>query len=233
MKDTGWVKLHRKLKDNPIFYSDKGLRVWLWCLLKAGHKNKKIYLGNQLIELKIGEFVTGRLSASEELKISPSTFRNILATLKEDSYLDIKTTNKYSIITILNWSEYQNEDSKKDNRITSDGQQNNTNKNVKNVKKTTKGEKISKKLVNTLLQERRLQRPDGDYARDNIYPARTLSKMLGVLIKERTGKEATDDDKIDRFKYIINHLSDFDLPNATKISYFTRNWNRIINKLKE
>ena len=97
--------------------------------------------------------------------------------------------------------------------------------------KTTK--KLSARLVDTLLQVKKLKSPDGDYSRDNIFPARSLSKKLGELIKERTGKEATDDDKIARFKYIINHLADFDNKNATKISYFTRNWNRIIINLKD
>lgn len=136
--DKGWIKLHRKIQDNPIFYSDKGLRVWLWCLLKAGHQEKHMYFNNQKIQLKEGQFITGRLSASEELRLSPSTLRNWLATLKQDNYLDIKTTNKYSIITILNWKEYQADGQLKgqqnNNRITTEKHQNNTNKNDKKEK---------------------------------------------------------------------------------------------------
>lgn len=230
---NGWIKLHRKLLANSIFSSEKGLKIWIWCLLKANHKSNDIFVGRQKVSLLQGQFAFGRKKASQELEMSASTVWFWMLTLESNTYIDIKRTSKYSIVTINKWKEYQLIDSQVVQKKCDKSATKDTNKNVKNVKKTTKGEKISKKLVNTLLQERRLQRPDGDYVRDNIYPARTLGKMLGVLIKERTGKEATDNDKIDRFKYIINHLSDFDLPNATKISYFTRNWNRIINKLKE
>ena len=43
---SGWVKLHRKLVDNPIFKNDKLFRVFMYCLLKASHKDHDQLVGD-------------------------------------------------------------------------------------------------------------------------------------------------------------------------------------------
>ena len=146
----GYIKLHRKLLENPIFTSERGFRIWLWCLMRAGHKERDIYFGKEKIHLKVGQFVYGRDSAGESLGLSPSTVRNWIETLKVDRYLDIKSTNKYSIITILKWNEYQVKDNKVDNKVKTDEKPNNTNKNDKNVKNTTRVFKKSEFLYGKL-----------------------------------------------------------------------------------
>lgn len=75
--------------------------------------------------------------------------------LKKDNYIDIKPTNKYSIVTICNWDSYQGDNQQKgqqiDNRLTTTGQQPDTNKNVKkvkNVKNIYKRERVP--LINSI-----------------------------------------------------------------------------------
>jgi hypothetical protein len=134
MEELGWIKLHRRLIDSEIFTSEKGLKVWIWCLLRANHTDTEIFFGLKKIHLFAGQFVFGRDSASNDLKMSSSTVRNWMGVLKKDSYIDIQPTNKYSIVTVLNYTKFQNLDSKKDNKITTKKQQNNTDKNDKNDK---------------------------------------------------------------------------------------------------
>jgi len=130
----GWIKLYRKLLNSPIFSSEKGLKIWVWCLLKATHEGYEQYVGRSLVQINPGEFVFGRKAAAHELRMSESTVRNWIEVLKKDSYLDIKPYTKYSIISIQKWDEYQGSNSKVDNKKTTDEQQMDTNKNVKNVK---------------------------------------------------------------------------------------------------
>ena len=157
MAEQGWIKLYRKLLRDPIFTSDKGLKVWVWCLLRANHKKTEVFLGRQKILLKRGQFIFGRYSASEMLKIPPSTVWFWIKELKNGYYIDIKTTNKFSIITIKNWGKYQNS-------LTPKEQQRDTDNNDKNVKKfneiTTQEisiiKKIKEKLSQTEMNERML-----------------------------------------------------------------------------
>lgn len=137
----GWIKLHRKLMDNPIFDNPNLLRVWLWCLLKASHDHRQQMIGLQIVDLEPGQFVTGRFKGSDELKINPSTFYKYLKTLEKLKMINLKSNNKMTIVTIENWRKYQVEDAEtyqqNNNKISTKEQQNNTNKNDKNDKNNT------------------------------------------------------------------------------------------------
>ena len=64
---------------------------------------KKIYG----VKLKQGQFITGRASACEELNIKPSTVYNRLLRLQEYGYIKLESTNKYTIVSVSNYSKYQ------------------------------------------------------------------------------------------------------------------------------
>lgn len=134
---TGWIKLHRKLLDSPIFQNEKLFKVFAYCLMKASHKEHTQLVGRRVVHLQKGQFVFGRKRASEELRLKESTVRDYVKLLEKLGTIDIKSDNKFSVITVVNWAIYQNEeensDSKNDNKSTTNQHQINTNKNVKNV----------------------------------------------------------------------------------------------------
>lgn len=127
---NGWIKLHRKIEDSIIFSNEKGLKIWIWCLLRAGHKQKSVFLGRSKITLLPGQFVTGSNTMEEELNLGKSTIWYWLRILEKEGQVGIKTTNKYSVITIPNWAKYQEVGNKEE----ADGKQMGTNKNDKNDK---------------------------------------------------------------------------------------------------
>jgi len=79
----------------------------LWCLLKATHQPHTVAVGMQRIELAPGEFIFTLRNAASDLKLSVKQIRVLAATLKNSGFLALKTTNKYSVITIVNWPIYQ------------------------------------------------------------------------------------------------------------------------------
>lgn len=138
----GYIKVSRNLLGSYVFGNEKLLKVWMWCLLKAAHKEHEQMVGMQKVLLRPGQFVFGRKKAACELGFPESTVWRLINLLKADNSLDIKTNNKYSVVTLINWGFYQgteeNVDSKIDNKTdskwTADEQQMDTNKNVKNDK---------------------------------------------------------------------------------------------------
>ena len=124
--------------------------LWmLWChlLLNATHKKLSVYSGHKRIDLEPGQYITGRNKLSAELSLSPRKIRTCLATLVRYENVTIQSTNKYSIITIVNWGAYQSDEEKTTNKATSHrpatDQPLTTKqecKNVKNDKKTTKAD---------------------------------------------------------------------------------------------
>jgi len=100
---TGWVKLHKSI-INWEWYSDANtFRVFMHLLLSVNHENKR-YMGH---DVPIGSAVSGRHSLAKALGLSEQSVRTALTKLKSTSEITIKKTNKFSIISINNWSKYQ------------------------------------------------------------------------------------------------------------------------------
>lgn len=103
----GYIKLWRKSLDGGLLQNPKLWAFWSWCLLKASHKKHTQLVGFREVELEAGQFVFGRKKAAKELKMSERCIRTCLDNLKKTEKAIIKTTNKFSIITVVNWSTYQ------------------------------------------------------------------------------------------------------------------------------
>jgi len=132
------VKLWRRTLESPVFENPKLLKFWLYCLMKASHKKHTAMVGLQVVELEPGQFIFGRKIAAKETKLSQQSIRTFLKILKNLQNLTIKSTNKFSVITIVNWDTYQQEEKISTIKSTSSqpasNQQVTTYKNVKNVK---------------------------------------------------------------------------------------------------
>lgn len=138
----GYIKLYRKVMDSPVWDDPNYLKLWMFCLMKATHKEREALIGNQVITLEPGQFITGRKSLAEDLnkgmkpkfRQSEISWWRYLNNLEKQEMLNIKKTNKYSVVSINKWNDYQQTEQQMNNKRTSNEQQMNTNKNVKNEK---------------------------------------------------------------------------------------------------
>lgn len=143
MNAEGWIKLHRKLLDNPVTMKDTDhLAVWIYLLLNASHNEHPALFKGEKITLKPGQLITGRKSIALALHIDESKVERILKSLKSEQQIEQQTSSKNRLISITNWefyqqSEQQNEQQVNNKRTTSE-QQVNTNKNIKNDKNERK-----------------------------------------------------------------------------------------------
>ena len=136
----GWIKIHRKILENPIICKDSDyLAVWIYLLLNATHKEIPALFKGKKITLQKGQLITGRKSMSNQLKISESKIYRIINDFKSEQQIEQQTSNQNSLISILNWDKYQQieqqNEQQMNNERTTDEQPVNTNKNVKNDKK--------------------------------------------------------------------------------------------------
>lgn len=145
--EQGWIKLHRKILENPIVRKPHYFALWVVLLLKANHKDNKMIWNNNIIVVKEGQFITGRKELSEETSIPESTIEDILKFLERQHQIQQQKTTKFRLITILNWKDYQNPDIKSNNKATTKQQQADTNNNEKNVNNEKKAETSSAGIV--------------------------------------------------------------------------------------
>lgn len=145
----GWIKIHRKILDNPIICKDSDyLSVWIYLLLNATHKEIPALFKGKKIMLQKGQLITGRKSISNQLKISESKIYRIINDFKSEQQIEQQTSNQNSLITILNWDKYQQleqqNEQQMNNERTTDEQRVNTNNNVKNDKNVKNGRNNNK-----------------------------------------------------------------------------------------
>ena len=130
----GWVKSYRKILENPIVCKDADyFAVWNYLLLSATHKETPALFKGKKITLMPGQLITGRKVISEKFRVSESKVYRILNAFKSEQQIEQQTSNQNSLITILNWEKYQdNEQPIKqpvNNKRTTSEQPVNTNKN--------------------------------------------------------------------------------------------------------
>jgi hypothetical protein len=103
----GYIKLWRKAMDAGWIKNHKLWAFWTWCLLKATHEEYDAIVGLQTVHLLPGQFVTGREIGSAETGLTVQEYRTIMSFLKKAGNITIKSTNRYSIVSIVNWETYQ------------------------------------------------------------------------------------------------------------------------------
>lgn len=102
----GWIKIHRKIAKWEWYKDSTIVHLFFHLLLHANYEKGRW----QGIDIVPGQIVTGRHSLALQTGISERSIRTSLNKLKATNEVTIKTSNKYSIITIVNWADYQDSD---------------------------------------------------------------------------------------------------------------------------
>lgn len=103
LDDKNWIKLSSRMIDWEWYRDQNTKALFIHCLLKANWKDGK-FEGH---DIPRGSFVTGRKKLAQELGLSEQEIRTALKHLISTNELTIKKTNKFSIISIVNYEMYQ------------------------------------------------------------------------------------------------------------------------------
>jgi len=140
MDNQGWIKIHRKIIDTSFFKKPMVLAFFLYCVIKANHQDNKFIWNSEEITIKRGSFVSGLKVMSKESGISIQSIRTALVILKSTQTLTIKSTTKFSVITICRYDDYQSPTSPPTNKQQTSNKQATTNNNKYRMYKNEKRE---------------------------------------------------------------------------------------------
>ena len=136
--NQGYVKIYRKMLENPICTKDADhMAIWMYLLLNATHQEVDVIFSGKRITLKPGQLITGRDKIAKVFHITSSKTERVLKAFssKIEQQIEQQTTPHGRLITILNWEAYQNSEQQSEqqvnNKWTTSEQQVNTNKNVR------------------------------------------------------------------------------------------------------
>ena len=105
-----FLGISRDIETHWVYGDIYALRVWLHILLKAQYKKEinKTMIGSYIVEQEYGEFVFGRESWSKRLQVPEQRLRTIMSLFEKEGMIKKtnKSTVKYSIFTVINYSKY-------------------------------------------------------------------------------------------------------------------------------
>lgn len=117
----GWIRLHRSTMNSSVWKNPVVWMVWCWCLLRSNHKKSTFPFNGSDIDILPGQFISGRDSAIKELgTLTPQQWRTAIKYLKSTNRITIKSTNKFSLFTVIKWYEYQTDNQQSNQPLTNE-----------------------------------------------------------------------------------------------------------------
>lgn len=104
--DEGWIKLHHKFLEWE-WHGDPNMVALFIHMLLSANEDTTHWRGNAIPR---GSFVTTRAKLSYETGISVRTIRTCMDRLISCNEIAVKTTNQYSVITLVNFEDYDRMD---------------------------------------------------------------------------------------------------------------------------
>ncbi len=102
-----YVKLNRSLRDNPVAGDPHYLAIWTWLLMLAAFKPHTVILNSITIDLKPGELATSVRILADKSGTKKDKVTAILGQLEKEGMIRRRKSNKFTVITLLNWNRYQ------------------------------------------------------------------------------------------------------------------------------
>ncbi len=211
--DEGWIKIHRRLMDHPLWKGEKFTKgqAWVDILLRVNHEENEVVIGNQIVVVKPGQTLWSMLKMADRWGWSRKRVNNFLNGLQKRKMVTTERTTKYTIVTVVNWDVHQIEEQQKvqhkehqrNIKGTSKEHQKNINKNDKNDKndKNKKNKADFKNELDNLFVEEQVSRELKEAVVEFVEHRKAIkSPMTALAVKRllsKLHKMTTDEQKKD------------------------------------
>lgn len=108
--NKGWIKIHRKILNNPLVRFSKNYsyaEAWLYLLLRAAYQEQKVLIGSEIYYLKAGEIIDSQKKLCKLFGWGNTRLRTFLKLYEKDEMIKVKTNSKLTHLTIINYESNQ------------------------------------------------------------------------------------------------------------------------------
>ncbi|WP_217971478.1 DnaD domain-containing protein [Staphylococcus xylosus] len=113
---TGWIKVHRSIREHWLYEEERKFsrfEAWIDILLMVNHKQNKKMIEGELTTINRGQRITSMRKLANKWNWSTSKLNKFLNTLERDGMVKVEKNTKYTMLTVLNYDNYQSEDTQK------------------------------------------------------------------------------------------------------------------------
>lgn len=192
-----WIKSYRKTRHKGWYKKSQYVHLWGHLLYKASYIETEFFWNGKTIRLKPGQFITGRKKLSEETGINESMVERILKLFEKEGQIEQQKTNKYRLITVLNWGRYQNTEQPVNNKRTTDEQPVNT---------FNKDKELKKEKNNTPLQVRAFAQLWNDTFKGSPIPTLRNPNKLSKTRKGKINTRLKEESDLEYWKELFEKI---------------------------
>lgn len=105
----GWIKLYRKITENPLYFSEAftRLQAWIDLLIIANHDESYIYVRGNKVEIKRGQVGKAQDTLADRWKWSRGKVDRFLKELEKSGQIVRQKNSVMFLISIVNYEVYQ------------------------------------------------------------------------------------------------------------------------------
>jgi hypothetical protein len=105
-KSTGYIPLHRKIREHWIWSDPVKFRWWVDILFSVNHTSKTVNVGNKLIECNRGQSIKSIGTWAREWRVDESKVRRFFKLLQDDGMIVTENVVKTTRLTVCNYDNY-------------------------------------------------------------------------------------------------------------------------------
>jgi hypothetical protein len=105
----GWIKLYRKITENPLYFSEPftRLQAWIDLLVVANNEENYIYVRGNKVQVKRGQIAKTQDTLAERWKWSRGKVIRFLDELQKNGQIVQQKSRLITLISIINYERYQ------------------------------------------------------------------------------------------------------------------------------
>lgn len=133
---NGWIKLHRQLAENKLWFSEPFTKsqAWIDLVLHANHEDGSFWVRGIEVHVQRGEIAWSEVTMAERWQWSRNKVRRFVAWLEHERQVEQQIISKItSKIRIINYDKYQGDTTERQQK---DNRRNTNKKNKKNKNST-------------------------------------------------------------------------------------------------
>ena len=217
----GWISLHRKILDNPILTRSRTysrFEAFIFMLLSANHKENKVIIGNQIVKVKKGSFISSQKKLMLIFNWGSTKLRAFLTMLENDKMIKLNINKVSTQISILNYDTYQSNGTQTEHKQNTSRTQTETNNKANKVNNDNNIKIRESEFINKVLAEGIKRTPivDPDTLKE-FYNYWTEANLSGKKMRFEMEKTFSISRRLDTWinnknKWNIEKKSDF-IPN--------------------
>lgn len=114
---SGYIKLHRDIEHHWIWQNPRRTQWWIQLIFMAAWETQQVSFGNETFTLQRGQIATTYRILTGRFSCTNQTVFNFLAILEKHNMIIKETSQKMTLITIVNYDRYQQDSVASENQV--------------------------------------------------------------------------------------------------------------------